>query len=141
MLRQDYVKMRSSLLSRMLILAANNVTSPQKKRIKQMAEYCLSHVIAPRVPDLFIGHFTQIIILCTGATMLQNPGADSLLNTQTQRSVDEFGGFFTGVQNRDNRRKIYDFCISNMTPKQQLQLLSKLKFEGERTFLAVLLSV
>ena len=63
--------------------------------------------------------------------MLQNPGADNLVNTQTQRNVEEFGGFFTGVRNRDNRRKIYDFCIANMTPKQQLQLLSKLKFEGE----------
>ena len=131
MLRQDYIKMRSSLLSRMLILAANESKQSDRIKIKQMSQYCLTHVIGPRQEDLFINHFTQIMILCTGATQLQNPGGDNLLSTQTQKSVDQFGGFFVGDRNRANRRKIYDFCVTNMTPRQQLKLLAKLKFEGK----------
>ena len=131
MLRQDYIKMRSSLLSRMLILAANESKQADRHKIKIMSQYCLTHVIAPRQEDLFLSHFTQIMILCTGATRLQNPGGDNLLSTQTQKSLDQFGGFFVGDRNRANRRKIYDFCITNMTARQQLKLLAKLKFEGQ----------
>ena len=69
------------------------------------------------------------MILCTGAHQIENPGADSILSTQTQASVVEEGGIFQGENHRANRQKIYDFCIQNMSDKQRIQTLSKLKNE------------
>ena len=69
------------------------------------------------------------MILCTGAHQIENPGADSILSTQTQASVVEEGGIFQGENQRANRQKIYDFCIQNMSDKQRIQTLSKLKNE------------
>ena len=54
------------------------------------------------------------MILCTGAHQIENPGADSILSTQTQASVVEEGGIFQGENQRANRQKIYDFCIQNI---------------------------
>ena len=45
-------------------------------------------MIYPRKPELFYGNFTQIVIVCTGALQLQNPGGDRLISTQTQRDID-----------------------------------------------------
>ena len=69
------------------------------------------------------------MILCTGAHQIENPGADSILSTQTQASVVQDGGIFQGANHRANRQKIYDFCIQNMSDKQRIQTLSKLKNE------------
>ena len=91
LLKQDFVKLRPSLLSQMLILAANE---RQASEIRELAQYCLQHILSPRKPELFYGNFTQILIVCTGALMLENPGADRLISTQTQRDIRTEGKIF-----------------------------------------------
>ena len=92
LLKQDFVKLRPSLLSQMLILAANE---QQEAETRDLAQYCLQHILSPRKPELFFVNFTQIIIVACGALELQNPGADRLISTQTQRDIRSQGNYIT----------------------------------------------
>ena len=56
LLKKDFIKLRPSILSRMLIQAADK--DPKIKKVAEKASYCLTYVLAPRQPTLFYSHFT-----------------------------------------------------------------------------------
>lgn len=127
LLKKDFIKLRPSILSRMLIQAADK--DPKIRKVAEKASYCLTYVLAPRQPTLFYSHFTEIMMLATGAHQIDGHKESRLLSTQTQASVVKSQGQFPGSKKREKRLDIYSFCIENMTDERRIYLLAKLAEE------------
>ena len=56
LLKKDFIKLRPSILSRMLIQAADK--DPRISTVAERATYCLTYVLMPRSPKIFYSQFT-----------------------------------------------------------------------------------
>ncbi|CAG5098717.1 Oidioi.mRNA.OKI2018_I69.XSR.g15913.t1.cds [Oikopleura dioica] len=119
LLKKDFIRMKPSILTRMLILAAD--PEPRSKIVHQKASFCLRQVLKPRNPKIFQENFIAVMILSTGAFSI-DPSHDRRLqiSTQTQRSTTFETGAFPGIEGRARRMQIYTFCICNMSEEQRL---------------------